>query len=154
MSGRRPSASGRTFGRAAIRIGLLSGILATTGAALADGRPGADPEMEPYRAIVERPLFRPGRRPEPPAPVVRAAVDPAAVEPEAGDLSPADPGLAFLGTVLHDGRIVALVALPDRTEPLRLTVGSEIAGWRVTGIEPTRLVIETDDAYEEYTILE
>ncbi len=154
MSGRRPSAIGRPFGRTGIRIGLLFGILATAGTALADSTPGAEPETEPYRAIVERPLFRPGRRPEPPAPVLRAAVDPAAAEPEAGDLPPADPGLAFLGTVLHDGRIVALVALPDRSEPLRLTVGSEIAGWRVTDIEPTRLVIETEDAYEEYTILE
>ncbi len=134
-------------------ISLILGILMVFGVVRAEGVPTRVDETARYRAIVERPLFRPGRRPEPVATVLDAA-EPLRSDPEPGRVSPVDPDLAFLGTVRHNGRIVALVALPGRSTPLRLTVGSEVAGWRVTRVEPTRLVIETDTAYEEYTILE
>ena len=117
---------------------------------MAGGMPGRADDGDGYRAIVERPLFRPGRRPEPP-PLVTAAAPPGETDATTAIVY---PDLAFLGTVERNGRIVALVALPGRTEPLRLTVGSEIDGWRVTRVEPTRLVIESETAYEEYTILE
>ncbi len=140
---------------AGIRVGVPLVVLLAAVPADAAGGPKWHPHTEPYRVIVERPLFRPWRRPAPTAePVMQAAAEPSAPEPDRGERPPPEPDLEFLGTVRHNGRITALVALPGHAEPLRLTVGTEIEGWRVTRVEPTKLVIESDTAYEEYTILE
>ncbi len=140
---------------AEIRVTAALLVLFASLPAGAAGGAERHPFAQRYRAIVERPLFRPWRRPVPAdRPVVRAAAEPSVPAPDPGEQSPPEPDLEFLGTVRHNGRITALVALPGRAAPLRLNVGAEIEGWRVTRVEPTRLVIETDTAYEEYTILE
>ncbi len=150
MRGRRLRKRERTRERSEILVALAVALLATAGTVEAGGVPERAIDGDGYRAIVERPLFRPGRRPEP-APLVEAAAAPFDPAPEPATVY---PELEFLGTVERNGRIIALVALPGRAEPLRLTVGSDIEGWRVTRVEPTRLVIESETAYEEYTILE
>lgn len=84
----------------------------------------------------DRPLFSPHRRPPPPPapPPVRAAAPTPAVYP---------PNIVLMAIVTDDGVPQAVVRTSERSIPAH--VGDEIAGWKVTQIEPLRLVLASED---------
>lgn len=100
------------------------------------------PPPESFRAVVERPLFRPDRRPVPVAVVPQETPPVLRVEP---------PAIDFIGTLRRDGRILALVAgiSPKLQE---LEPGAEVDGWRVVSVEPRRMVLERNGDLLEYRL--
>jgi hypothetical protein len=84
----------------------------------------------------DRPLFSPHRRPPPPPapPPVRAAAPTPPVSP---------PNIVLMAIVTDDGVPQAVVRTSERAIPAH--VGDEIAGWKVTHIEPLRLVLASND---------
>jgi len=122
-------------------------MMAVAVATAATGPHAADPPPpERFRAVVERPLFRPERRPPrpPPVPVAVRPSDPAVVEP---------PGLDFVGTLRRRDRLVALVAGAGPVRLRELGPGDRIAGWRVVVVEDDRLVLERDGRRVEYRLV-
>jgi general secretion pathway protein N len=83
----------------------------------------------------DRPLFSPHRRPQPPpAPSpVRVVAPPPPVPP---------PNIVLMAIVTDDGVPQAVVRTPEKA--IGAHVGDEIAGWKVTQIEPRRLVLASD----------
>ncbi|MGQ9659785.1 MAG: hypothetical protein ACUVT0_06775 [Thermochromatium sp.] len=87
-----------------------------------------------YVSIIERPLFRPDRRPEPP-PDAQPGPD---VVQESTELSVFD-----LNAVLITPDIVsAWVRDPAQPKLRRLRIGDELQGWLVTGIQDDRVLFE------------
>ena len=83
----------------------------------------------------DRPLFSPHRRPPPPPapPPVRVVAAPPPVPP---------PNIVLMAIVTDDGVPQAVVRTHEKAIGAR--VGDEIAGWKVTQIEPRRLVLASD----------
>lgn len=81
-----------------------------------------------YAAILERPLFSPSRRP------VGAASSPSATS------SPS--GLALLGVVAGAGRAIALIRTGEGAPATKVEAGQEVAGWQVTALASTQVVLE------------
>jgi len=119
-------------------------VLLAAGWAVGDpcAAPAADvPPPEAFRAVVERPLFRPDRRPVP-----------VAVEPNFPPVLRSEPPpVTFVGTLRRGGRTVALVA-GAAPKLLELEPGGDVAGWRVLAVEPRRLVLEKDGDLIEYRL--
>jgi hypothetical protein len=86
----------------------------------------------------DRPLFSPSRRPPPP---VLASV-PQIVQPPA-EIRP--PSVVLLGVVTDDNGARAVVRAGSPEKTIRAHLGEEIDGWKVTLIEPRRLVLSHDD---------
>ncbi len=127
------------------RVGaMLLAVLATVPDAAGSVRaaPAAEiPPPEAFRAVVERPLFRPDRRPVP-----------VAVEPDVPPVLRSEPPpVTFVGTLRRGARTVALVAGAS-PKLLELAPGGEVAGWRVLVVEPRRLVLEKDGDLVEYRL--
>jgi hypothetical protein len=101
-------------------------------------------------AMVERPLFAPDRRPYDPAVEVAMLPSPEPVEVTAD--APAPPAVRFIGSIVEDGSVRALVG--DGFNVQSVTLGEEIEGWSVLEIEARRLILGFDDARLELTILE
>mgnify|MGYP001627297153 CR=1 FL=1 len=110
------------------------------------------PPREAFRAMVERPLFTPARRPAPPPPPVAAAEPVPEIRPivESG---PAGPPFRLVGTVSRRGRSEALVALEGGSGLARLEPGAELAGWVVLEIGPDHLEVERDGERHRMRIL-
>jgi hypothetical protein len=84
----------------------------------------------------DRPLFSPHRRPPPPpAPPPVRVVAPAPPAPP--------PSIGLMAILTDDGVPLAVVRTSEKAIDVR--VGDEIAGWKVTQIEPRRLVLASDD---------
>jgi hypothetical protein len=105
--------------------------------------------IDSLSATRERPLFSPTRRPPaPPAaappPIVRRA-DPAP--------PPSPPGVVLLGVVIGADTARAFVRseLPDKT--LRVGIGDDVGGWKVSRIERRELVLSLGDRSATFTIL-
>ncbi len=110
------------------------------------------PPREAFRAMVERPLFAPGRRPATPRPSL-AAAEP---EPEPQPIlenGTAGPPFRLVGTVSRRGRSEALVALEGDNGLARLEPGAEFAGWVVVEIGPDHLEVERDGERRRMRIL-
>jgi len=88
----------------------------------ADPRPLAP--IEAYSAIVERPLFLPGRQPP-------ALVRPASPAP--GELP------ALKGVIVTAERAIALFQLPDSAHYMLGEAGAAVGAWRVETIAPGRV---------------
>jgi hypothetical protein len=90
------------------------------------------------QTLNERPPFTPGRRPPPPAMLALADTS----NPEA----PADlPVPTVRGIALSGRSSVAIVALESESNRLhRITLGGEIAGWRVTAIQRESVTFSTE----------
>jgi general secretion pathway protein N len=100
--------------------------------------PLASLPLESLSATRDRPLFTPSRRPPPPppaAPVVRAV--------EATPVPP--PSVVLLGIVTESNEARAMVRSDPSGKVVRARLGDEIGGWKVTQIEPRRLVLSIDD---------
>lgn len=128
---------------------LLAGLLPVASGGTAAAGADGPPPLERFRAMVERPLFRPDRRP------VETFVE----EEEERPLEiPFDPGaeldLRFVGTLVEGGRAVALVELDGEPELVRLSVGDRIGEWRVVIVDDDRLVLSDGSERRRYTLLE
>lgn len=102
------------------------------------------PPPEAFRAVVERPLFRPERRPPP------VVVDSPPATPTLNAIT--TPPIAFVGTLTRRGRRVALVTADSPGRLTELGLGDEIDGWRVVRLEVDRLVLERDGRMVEYRL--
>ncbi len=97
-----------------------------------------DPAPETrFRAMVERPLFSPTRRP-PPAPQAVAPLD--APVP----LAPSPPNLALSGVITGGGGGVALIRRPQDAAPIHVALGGTVDGWTVAEIHPRAIVLRRD----------
>jgi hypothetical protein len=106
------------------------------------GSPVAALSLERFSATRERPLFSPTRRPPPPPPVpVVSLASP-----------PPPPKVTLLGTVMDAGEARALVNLESANKMLRLRIGDNIEGWKVTQIETRRLVLSREDRSAIFTL--
>lgn len=143
------------------RLCLVASLVLLRSMALADEasdpgklRPDAEPASEAaaanplaswsldrLSATRDRPLFAPSRRapppPPPPAPVV------ARVE-EAPPPAP-PPSLVLLGIITEGKTARAMVRTDASNKVVRARLGDDIGGWKVTQIEPRRLVLSNDD---------
>jgi general secretion pathway protein N len=85
-----------------------------------------------------RPLFSPRRRPPPPA-----APPPPQIAAPTPKIPP--PNIALLA-IVSDGDVAqAVVRTGEAEKAIRARLGDDIAGWKVTQIEPRRLVLSSDD---------
>lgn len=90
---------------------------------------------ESYASIVEHPLFRPDRKPEPPE---EEAPEPVATENASQELDAVD-----LTAVLISPTIVsAWVKEPSSPKLQRLRIGDDFMGWSVQEIRDDRVVLE------------
>lgn len=90
--------------------------------------------QEHYAQIIERPIFRPDRRPPPPP-------DAQAGQPSTDDGMPLD-ALDLQAILIAPGVAMALVHDPSQPKPRRLRVGDEVQGWVVTAIKEDRILVE------------
>lgn len=109
--------------------------------------PGPVVELRPledkqdFAVVVERPLFRPDRRPRNDEP--DAAPEP--VVEESGDLA----GMDLTGVLISPRVTTAWVKDPNQPAPLRLRLGDDLQGWTVKGIQADRLVLERQGKTDE-----
>jgi hypothetical protein len=114
-------------------------------AGVAVGNPLAAQSLDRMSATRERPIFSPSRRPPapPPQPIVRL---PSLPPP------PAPPSLTLFGIVLEADEARALIRVAPKNDILRLRIGEEIDGWKVSQIERRRLVLSHDDRSATFTL--
>jgi hypothetical protein len=93
----------------------------------------------------ERPLFSPSRRPPPPpsAPVAQSA---------APVLPPAAPSVDLFGIVSDEEGARAIVRAGPGNKILRIRVGDEIGGWKVSQIEGRKLVLSLGERSTTFTL--
>lgn len=109
------------------------------------------PPRETFKAVLERPLFspvrRPAARPEPPAKVAAEPV-------EAEDEPAAQPRFRLVGTVTRRGRSEALLARAEGGPLVRLEAGGELDGWVAVAIAPDHVEIERNGTRHRLQILQ
>jgi len=107
--------------------------------------PLAAQRLDDLSATRDRPLFSRSRRPPPPPPPVveRVAPPPPPVAP---------PSVVLLGVVKDENGALALVRSGSANEVIRARVGEEIEAWKVTEIEPRRLVLSHDDRLVSFAL--
>jgi len=96
-----------------------------------------------YAALLERPLFAPGRRPVIAAPEIQVVVQEDAPAPPPEQEKPPVPELALLGVMGSDNNNRALVS-NAAGDPVWINPGTTIAGWRVVTIGPDWLELKLD----------
>lgn len=100
------------------------------------------PKREPdgFQAVVERPLFRPNRRPFVPEPEPATATTPAPVE-TATPAPPPEPDWVLIGIGENAEGRVALLRLPERTELVRAREGDIIEGREVVAMSSNEVAL-------------
>lgn len=126
--------------RAMRRAAPFAALAAASAAALASPPVPARADPAPdgrFRAMVERPLFSPTRRPPaaPPAPLDAPA-------PAALPLPP--PDLTLSGVITGGGSGIALVRRPQDAAPIHVALGGTVDGWTVAEIRPRAIVLTRD----------
>jgi hypothetical protein len=100
--------------------------------------------LDELAATRDRPLFSPKRRPtqilQQPVPVVSAPTIPPA------------PQVKLLGVVLDGNKTHVLVQIPPRPETIRLRIGDDVMGWKITRIEPQQVVIALADRVVTFSL--
>lgn len=91
-----------------------------------------------FRAMVERPLFSPSRRPPPPplAPLAMPALPAPPLPP---------PNLTLSGVITGGGGGIALVRRPQDASPILVAAGGDVDGWTVAEIHTRDIVLRRDD---------
>lgn len=120
--------------------------------AAGNGAPPPDPlaalqppaERDSYATIVERPLFRPDRKPEPPPDAIPETADDAGTRVELEQLD-------LTGVMIAPSAISAWVRDPGQPKLLRLRIGDEIQGWAVRDVLDDRILLERQG--EEYALI-
>jgi general secretion pathway protein N len=133
-------------------------VIAARSPAAAQARPSAPAvvaaaetqAIPEYRQVLARPLFSPWRRP----PEMRAAVPQPQPKKVAAAPVKVPPKLAkgqvlLLGVVIDGGREVALIRSQRDPAVLRLSVGDELDGWRLSEITPRSIALEQEGVVEE-----
>jgi hypothetical protein len=104
--------------------------------------------IDSLSATRERPLFSPTRRP----PAAPAAVPPPIVR-RADPVPPSSPpGVILLGVVIGADTARAFVRSESPDKTLRVGIGDDISGWKVSRIEPRELVLSLGDRSATFTI--
>jgi hypothetical protein len=99
--------------------------------------------LDQWAAIVQQPLFHPGRRPWQAA--AAAAPSPTAPAPAASAPAPAPPsGWMLVGTVMAPTGAVAVLRSPASDRPRLLRAGDTLDGWKVIAIAHDRLAFNRD----------
>ncbi|HEY6256122.1 MAG TPA: hypothetical protein VIY51_10050 [Xanthobacteraceae bacterium] len=101
--------------------------------------------LDRLSATRDRPLFAPTRRPSPPPPAPVARVI------EAAPAAP-PPRLTLLGIVTEADGARAMVRTEASDKVVRARLGDEIAGWKVTQIEPRRVILSLDERSVSFTL--
>ena len=114
--------------RAALTAAVLAPAVSARADPVAEGR---------FRAMAERPLFSPTRRP-PPAPATPLDV------PALPVLPPPAPNLTLSGVITGGGGGVALVRRPQDAAPIHVALGGTVDGWTVAEIRPRAIVLRRD----------
>lgn len=102
-------------------------------------------------ALADRPLFEPGRRPykppppAPPPPPVAAPPPPA--PPPAK--TPAQQGYQLTGTLLIQGKHVAMLRHQGAPRTLRVSEGAEVGGWTAVRIQQGRITFRLGDREDD-----
>jgi hypothetical protein len=142
------------------RQGSLAALLALTPAfvAAADVAPQGDAQqpaapaaplaiqpLDGLRALRERPLFSPTRRPPPPPPVAER-------RPEPPSPPPPPPNIALYAVVVDGNEARAVVRTAPGADVIRVHPGDDIGGWTVARIETQRLVLSLDGRLATFTM--
>jgi general secretion pathway protein N len=106
--------------------------------------PLAAQPMEGLTAIVDRPLFSPGRR-GPSTPLARR--DP---EPQTSLASP--PNLVLSGVVMDGASARVVVQVGAEKRIIRAQIGDEIEGWTVKQIAGRKLVLSREGRFATYSL--
>lgn len=114
------------------RVALVAALVLLSGPGWADPAPD-----NRFRAMVERPLFSPTRRPPPPPPAPLAL--PSLPAPP---LPP--PNLTLSGVITGGGTGVALIRRPQDAAPIHVAAGGSVDGWIVAEIHPREIVLRRD----------
>jgi general secretion pathway protein N len=153
-----PGRSGVGEERARCRPYLLALLWLGSNSALGIDATRQDPAVLPNPIVAqsigslsatrERPIFSPTRRPPAlpaaaPAPIVRRA-DPAPPSPP--------PDVVLLGVVIGPDTADALVHSESPDKTLRVRIGDDIGGWKVSRIEQHELVLSLADRSAIFTI--
>jgi hypothetical protein len=102
--------------------------------------------LESLAATRERPLFSPSRRPQlppPPPPVAQAAPPPPAA---------AAPSVVLVGIVLDNDRARAVLRVGPDNKVMRVEIGDDVGGWKVSQIEGQHLVVSLGDRSATFTM--
>ena len=102
--------------------------------------PFVPPMIEDFTEFIERPLFRPDRRP--PEPPEDAPIEIAPAEVPAGEF-------VLVGVVITASEQLALIQQAGAGELLRLSVGGVVNGWSVQSIEPDRVFFTYGEILKE-----
>jgi hypothetical protein len=100
--------------------------------------PLAKQSIQTLSATLKRPLFSPGRRPAPSAPVAPYEAPPP--PPPA-----AEPAVTLVGTVLDGGGAQAILRSAGATADVHVRVGDEVSGWKVVDIAEQHLTLALND---------
>jgi hypothetical protein len=102
--------------------------------------------LESLTATRERPLFSPSRRPPPPpaSPVVQIPAPPPPL--------PDAPRVVLVGIVLDSDRARAILRVGSDDKVMRVGIGDDVGGWKVSQIEGQRLVVSLGDRSVTFTL--
>jgi hypothetical protein len=100
--------------------------------------PLAAQPLDRLSATRERPLFSPTRHPPPPPPVAVQAAPPPPAPP------PPPPDVALYGVVMDGETARAIIRAKPTGKEIRVGIGDDVGGWKVSQIEGQRLVLSLD----------
>lgn len=100
--------------------------------------PAAIAGAESFAAIIDRPLFDPGRKKY--------------IAPKANDgnaAPPPPPTLFLVGVIIDSEKRIAMVKSSDAMLAASMRVGDKTAGWQLSAIEPDKIVLSAGTAQHE-----
>jgi hypothetical protein len=106
--------------------------------------PLAAQPIEQLSATRERPLFSPTRRPPTPPPVVQTAAPPRPPPPP--------PDVALFGVVMDGGEAHAIVRAGPAAKVVRVRIGDDVGGWKVSQIDERQLVLSLNGRSATFTM--
>jgi len=121
---------------------LLAALLASGSAGAETRNPLDALRLEDLAVTRERPLFRATRRPPLAAPVATPAAEPPPAVEQTAALEP--PPFDLIGAVVGNDTAIALLRNKSSREVVRMRMGDEAEGWRVTTIGSRTVALERD----------
>ena len=118
--------------------------------ASAHADPLSELRLEDLSTTRERPLFRPSRRPPPPAPVAQPEAPATPVETPVVASEP--PPFDLVGAAVGKRDAIALLRNRARGEVVRLRRGEEAEGWRAVSIGLRSVTLERDGRTESLAL--
>ena len=113
------------------------------------------PPLDRFTAMVERPLFAPGRRTyQAPEPEIAINEKPVVIEQRQEEDFLDEPDIFFVGTVRRNNELLALITPIDDYIVSMLGSGETVNGWSVIEIDDHLLVLKQDDQERRLSILQ